>query len=381
MDAKALLDELMGKDRDLPLGQKKKKSRCFDDPEVCRYHLVAFCPHDLFPNTKSDLGPCEKIHDDSLRQDYLKSDRIAKYEAEFLGYLERLIADLERKIKRCHERLEKEMPLTEHARANNDRISAIAMEVRALLKQAEQEGEDGLVDQAQATMNKVEALNKEKDHLVRAVMPEFSNIIEKEKRMQVCEVCGAMQASTDTEKRLASHLEGRQHMGYFRIRQTLELLKKKREEEREAKRREREMDKSDDSDQDKHTKQERFSEEENGIRPSVKDYDMETGRDRRDRIRQRSYSPQENHERDRDWEREKQRKKGDGSEKRRERYSDRDREVHRDRDAYRDIDRDKEKEREYRDRERGDRERRSGREKDRERRDYTYRMDRSRGSR
>lgn len=58
----------------------------------------------------------------------------------------------------------------------------------------------------------VDVLDKEKDQLVRAVMPEFGSILEKEKRMQVCEVCGAMQASTDTEKRLASHLEGKQHL-------------------------------------------------------------------------------------------------------------------------------------------------------------------------
>ncbi len=61
----------------------------------------------------------------------------------------------------------------------------------------------------------VERKNKEKDQLVRAVMPEFGNILEKEKSMQVCEVCGAMQASTDTEKRLASHLEGKQHLVCF----------------------------------------------------------------------------------------------------------------------------------------------------------------------
>lgn len=58
----------------------------------------------------------------------------------------------------------------------------------------------------------VDALHEEKDQLVRTVMPEFASILEKEKRMQVCEVCGAMQASTDTEKRLASHLEGKQHL-------------------------------------------------------------------------------------------------------------------------------------------------------------------------
>jgi hypothetical protein len=212
MDPKALLDELMGKDRDLPLDQQKKNRLQFDDPQVCHYHLVAFCPHDLFPNTKSDLGACGKLHDEALRAEFQKSNKVVQYEAEFLGYLERLISDLERKIKRCRERLDKEMPLTDHVRLNSIRISAIAMEVQYLLKQAEEEGEDGQVDQAQATMSKVDALHKEKDQLVRTVMPEFGSILEKEKRMQVCEVCGAMQASTDTEKRLASHLEGKQHL-------------------------------------------------------------------------------------------------------------------------------------------------------------------------
>ncbi|CAM6008722.1 unnamed protein product [Sphagnum balticum] len=156
----------MGKDRDLPFDPQKKKKSQFDDPRVCHYHLVAFCPHDLFPNTKSDLGPCEKIHDDGLRADFLNYNKVLQYEAEFLGYLERLIAELERKIRRSHERLEKEMLLTEHACANSDRISLIAMEVQSLLKQAEREGEDGLVDQAQATMDKVRRKwTKESDKL------------------------------------------------------------------------------------------------------------------------------------------------------------------------------------------------------------------------
>ncbi len=41
MDPKALLDELMGKDRDLPFDQKKKKKLRFDDPEV-RVRLGVF---------------------------------------------------------------------------------------------------------------------------------------------------------------------------------------------------------------------------------------------------------------------------------------------------------------------------------------------------
>ena len=65
---------------------------------MCHFHLASFCPHDLFPNTRSDLGPCPRTHDDRLREEYLKSDRVAQYEGELLAYLERLIADLERRV-------------------------------------------------------------------------------------------------------------------------------------------------------------------------------------------------------------------------------------------------------------------------------------------
>ena len=60
----------------------------------------------------------------------------------------------------------------------------------------------------------VEMLNKEKHALVRSVVPEFalSTVFDKEKKMVVCDVCGAMQANTDTDKRLASHLDGKQHL-------------------------------------------------------------------------------------------------------------------------------------------------------------------------
>jgi hypothetical protein len=55
MDPKALLDELMGKDRDLPLDQQKKKRLQFDDPQVffsaaavslrgCVLILISFSP-------------------------------------------------------------------------------------------------------------------------------------------------------------------------------------------------------------------------------------------------------------------------------------------------------------------------------------------------
>ena len=56
MDAKALLDELMGKERNVPLAERSNRRMRYDDPSVCKYDLGGLCPHRLFKNTKSDLG-------------------------------------------------------------------------------------------------------------------------------------------------------------------------------------------------------------------------------------------------------------------------------------------------------------------------------------
>ena len=52
--------------------------------------------------------------------------------------------------------------------------------------------------------------------------------------MKVCEVCGALMATTDTDKRLVMHLEGKLHTGYLQIRKILSELIAKREERRRS---------------------------------------------------------------------------------------------------------------------------------------------------
>ena len=56
---RAMLDELMGKERNVPLDQRKGTDLRFNDPEVCKYALAGLCPYGLFKNTKSDLGKYE----------------------------------------------------------------------------------------------------------------------------------------------------------------------------------------------------------------------------------------------------------------------------------------------------------------------------------
>ncbi|GAB2249953.1 hypothetical protein Droror1_Dr00013312 [Drosera rotundifolia] len=65
----ALLDELMGKDRNLTKEEKKGyREMKWDDKEVCAYYMVSFCSHDLFANADCDLGKCPKIHDLKLKE-------------------------------------------------------------------------------------------------------------------------------------------------------------------------------------------------------------------------------------------------------------------------------------------------------------------------
>jgi hypothetical protein len=54
-------------------------------------------------NTKADLGPCPKLHDEQLRVRYLEeapSNRKLQFENEFIRFAEKMIMDIEAKIKR-----------------------------------------------------------------------------------------------------------------------------------------------------------------------------------------------------------------------------------------------------------------------------------------
>ena len=39
----------------------------YTDPRVCRRYLAGICPHELFANTRMDIGPCDKLHDVDIK--------------------------------------------------------------------------------------------------------------------------------------------------------------------------------------------------------------------------------------------------------------------------------------------------------------------------
>lgn len=76
--------------------------------QFCLYFLVKFCPHDLFVNTRADLGACPKIHDEEAKKLYDEarpSKRKRNYEDEFLRFSNHMLNEVDRKISKGKQRL------------------------------------------------------------------------------------------------------------------------------------------------------------------------------------------------------------------------------------------------------------------------------------
>ncbi|XP_075701666.1 luc7-like protein 3 isoform X2 [Rhinoderma darwinii] len=300
LSAAQLLDELMGRDRNLAPDEKRCNVR-WDDESVCKHYLCEFCPAELFTNTRSDLGPCEKIHDENLRKQYQKSSRFLKvgYEREFLRYLQSLLAEVERRIRRGHARL----ALSQNQQAsgsvgpagkNEEKVQVLTDKIEGLLQQIEELGSEGKVEEAQGMMKLVEQLKEERE-LLKSTTSTIESFAAQEKQMEVCEVCGAFLIVGDAQSRVDDHLMGKQHMGYAKIKNTVEELKEKlrkktdeperdeRLKEKEDKDREKDKEKDKDKERDREEKEKKRRREE-----EEREKDRSRDKDKRKRSRSRS---------------------------------------------------------------------------------------------
>ncbi|KAF9153869.1 Luc7-like protein 3 [Linnemannia schmuckeri] len=203
----------------------------FWDKEVCKHFLVKFCPNSLFTNTKSDLGNCDLVHDEKLREEYQKApDRDTyRYEEEFFDYLTYLHNDLERKIRRGKERKDKEVDenlLNPRKDEKEEKMVMLEQKIKDTLAKVEEAGEEGRVEEAQVLTDQVEKMQTDLQQLKQN--DDVNPIFRQENKMEVCHVCGAFLVMNDTSNRLDSHLQGKQHTGYQKIHETYEEMKKQR---------------------------------------------------------------------------------------------------------------------------------------------------------
>ncbi|XP_045069449.1 luc7-like protein 3 isoform X2 [Coregonus clupeaformis] len=408
LSAAQLLDELMGRDRNLAPDEKRCNVR-WDHETTCKYYLCGFCPAELFTNTRSDLGPCEKIHDENLRKMYEKSSRFMKegYERDFLRYLQSLLAEVERRIRRGHARL----ALSQAQQAagqgpggpvgkNEEKATVLTEKIEDLVMQIEELGSEGRVEEAQGMMKLVEQLKDERE-LLSSTPSTIETFAAQEKQMEVCEVCGAFLIVGDAQSRVDDHLMGKQHMGYAKIKSTVEELKKlhrrsedpageekgeleskdweREREERESKRKleeeEKEKEKEKEREKEKEKERERVKERErerekrgrrshSNSRHSSRASDRKRSRSR-ERRRSRSKEKERKRSRSRDRDRERRRSRERSDRKRHSRSRERKRSRSSERKSHRHRSRSREKDRTSRDKERKEpEERRSSSKKD-----------------
>mmetsp|Transcript_19356 Transcript_19356/g.58498 ORF Transcript_19356/g.58498 Transcript_19356/m.58498 type:complete len:361 (-) Transcript_19356:1452-2534(-) len=351
---RAMLDELMGKERNVPLTERSNKQLHYYDDEICKFTLCGLCPYTLFSNTKSFLGECKYEMHDQLGMDEIQAEYDALserekqecgYERKLLELLETLVRDMDRKIERQKERAEKESQPRLLTAADKAKLEELLTQQREMVKESEARAEDGDVDASMAAAAKAEKLKEEHDqNLVTMTAPE--------RIMTVCEVCGVFINCTDAEQRqlaaaqalgktalgnvtpvskaLGDHLEGKQYTGWLAIRQKCKELREKHknlppEDRPRTSRGEREPDRARSSDRGRDRDRERDREVDDRHshhHSSSRDRDDRRGRDDRYRDDREDRHREDRHRSDRGH----RDSRGYGSRDERERYDRRRRE-------------------------------------------------------
>jgi hypothetical protein len=238
--AAALLDELMGRGRNVLPG-KEVQEMDWSDPVVCKNFLCGFCPCDLFTNTRADIGTCDKVHDEKMRQMYQESDRQWKmgYEVQFLADLDKLIRSLDRRVTHGKDRLRRSAEAKQKQMAGfredggSEKLEQLNSEINSRVLKLDELGRRGEVEGAQVMLKEVEALEKDRERERAGLLRESSKTLagfevdtnDFHEKMELCDVCGSFLVIGDSQSRVDAHLLGKQHLGYARIRAAVSELK------------------------------------------------------------------------------------------------------------------------------------------------------------
>ncbi|CAK9010764.1 unnamed protein product [Durusdinium trenchii] len=242
MDAtRALLDSLMGKDRNAAPDSKRQS---FKDPDVCKYHLVGDCPHEMWVNQggkaspNSPVGPCKKQHSEAMRE-RLKDDKdYVKYRWRYLEdlrvFLQKLVDDNNKKAQKVREKLNEGVTCTADThKAVEGHLAARETLANEKLQAAEKMAEEGNLEVSKQALEEADKLAHQKFRLTR--LKEVAEAWMDE----CCDVCGSQiswRAVEELEARSKGrehpHVPGSWHQGWKKCR---EALKKVTEEAQQAK--------------------------------------------------------------------------------------------------------------------------------------------------
>ncbi|OGM45219.1 U1 snRNP splicing complex subunit (Luc7) [Aspergillus bombycis] len=229
-EQRKLLEQLMGADQLMGTGAPSRNAQlAITDPKVCRSYIVGTCPHDLFTNTKQDLGPCPKVHSEGLKTEYETASAAEKakwgFDFDYMRDMQKYIDDCDRRIDSAQRRLEK---TPDEIRQTNNLLKQISDYTKTInggLLEISVLGETGSVAQAYNELHKIRTAKHQKETCER----ELKNLQDTSgpsghQKLQVCDVCGAYLSRLDNDRRLADHFFGKMHMGYSDMRKTFKKL-------------------------------------------------------------------------------------------------------------------------------------------------------------
>lgn len=231
-EQRKLLEQLMGDQFMGPNSQSKTANLVLTSPQVCRSYLAGTCPHDLFTNTKQDLGPCPKFHPENLKIEYdglPASERASKYgfEYDYMRDMQKYIDECNRRIDAAQRRLEKTPDEIRQTNSLLKTISDLSRTINTGLLEVGILGEMGSVGLACNELYKVRTAKHAKEQAERDLksLSDTSGPSGHQK-LQVCDVCGAYLSRLDNDRRLADHFYGKMHLGYAQMRREYEKLQK-----------------------------------------------------------------------------------------------------------------------------------------------------------
>lgn len=106
-----------------------------------------------------------------------------------------------------------------------EKIDQLDNDIKKMVLQAEYLGDAGKLEESERINDEIQKLRRQREDLITLA----ENPAMMAKQMKVCDICGAMQAANDTEKRNQTHLEGKVHTGFLKLREELQKLIRRKE--------------------------------------------------------------------------------------------------------------------------------------------------------
>ena len=177
-----MMDELMGKDRDVNLDDKVQHSQNLDDPSLDRYFLCGCSPYELLRGTKSETMPqmdregflkerpeALKIAWEALTQEERDSHG---FERETHDFLQVLVEEQDRRVRAAKDKYERDNNAEPDIPPDKKKqLETLREQVKELQAQSEALGEEGDVDGSMTAFNKANALQLHLNELEKKAVP------------------------------------------------------------------------------------------------------------------------------------------------------------------------------------------------------------------